>query len=135
TPTSTSPSSSARGSSPTGHPFRRTTLAAMRIAVVGHVEWVQFLRVARMPSPGEILHVDDYWEEPAGGGPGAAVQLAKLARSCAFFTALGDDELGHRALEELQGRGLDVHAAWREEPQRRAVTFIDSNGERSITIV
>jgi ribokinase len=107
----------------------------MRTAVVGHVEWVQFLRVEHMPSPGDILHVADYWEEPAGGGPGAAVQLAKLAGSCDFFTALGDDELGPRALDELGARGLTVHAVFRDEPQRRAVTFIDANGERSITII
>ena len=107
----------------------------MRTAVVGHVEWVQFLRVERMPSPGDIIHVEDYWEEPAGGGPGAAVQLLKLAGSCEFFTALGDDELGHRALEELRRLGLSMHTAWRDEPQRRAVTFIDAKGERSITII
>ena len=107
----------------------------MRTAVVGHVEWVQFLRVKRMPGPGDILHVEDYWEEPAGGGPGAAVQLLKLAGSCEFFTALGDDELGHRALEELRRLGLSVHIAWRDKPQRRAVTFIDAKGERSITII
>jgi ribokinase len=107
----------------------------MRAAVVGHVEWVQFLRVERMPASGDILHVLEYWEEPAGGGPGAAVQLAKLAGSCEFFTALGDDELGHRSLEELKKRGLGVHTAWRTEPQRRAVTFIDTRGERSISII
>jgi ribokinase len=120
------------GSMPRG---RRDTLAAVRAAVVGHVEWVQFLRVERMPAPGDILHVSDSWEEPAGGGPGAAVQLAKLAGSCDFFTALGEDELGHRALEELEARGITVHAAWRTEPQRRAVTFIDGQGERSISII
>jgi ribokinase len=107
----------------------------MRVAVVGHVEWVEFLRVGRMPAPGDILHVTDFWEEPAGGGPGAAVQLLKLAGSCHFYTALGDDELGHRSLEELERLGLTVHAAWRAEPQRRAVTFVDSRGERAITII
>ena len=107
----------------------------MRTAVVGHVEWVQFLRVERMPAPGDIVHVEESWEEPAGGGPGAAVQLAKLAGACSFFTALGDDELGHRALETLRAHGLEVHAAWRDEPQRRAVTFIDAAGERSISII
>ena len=64
----------------------------MRVAVVGHVEWVEFLRVEEMPAPGDIIHVSDFWEEPAGGGPGAAAQLRKLAGSCTFFTALGDDE-------------------------------------------
>jgi ribokinase len=107
----------------------------MRTAVVGHVEWVQFLRVERIPASGQIVHALDHWEEPAGGGPGAAVQLAKLAGSCDLFTALGEDDLGRRAAEELDARGLDVHAAWRSEPQRRAVTFIDEGGERAITIV
>jgi hypothetical protein len=27
----------------------------MRVAVVGHVEWVQFARVERVPEPGEIV--------------------------------------------------------------------------------
>jgi ribokinase len=108
----------------------------MRVAVVGHVEWVQFLRVEHMPAAGEILHALDHWEEPAGGGPGAAVQLAKLAGGAGlFFTALGDDALGHRSLDRLVEMGLTVHAVWRDEPQRRAVTFIDERGERSITIV
>ncbi|MFN2545333.1 MAG: PfkB family carbohydrate kinase [Actinomycetota bacterium] len=107
----------------------------MRLAVVGHVEWVQFLRVERMPSPGDIVHAVEAWEEPAGGGPGAGVQLAKLGGSCALFTALGDDDLGHRSEEELRLRGLEVHTVYRSEAQRRAVTFIDGRGERAITIV
>jgi ribokinase len=28
----------------------------MRIAVVGHVEWVEFARVEAVPRPGEIVH-------------------------------------------------------------------------------
>src|SRR5919204_539567 len=31
----------------------------MRVAVVGHVEWVQFARVERVPGPGEIVHALD----------------------------------------------------------------------------
>src|SRR6266540_3029314 len=106
----------------------------MRTAVVGHVEWVQFLRVDHLPVAGEIVRTTDAWEEPGGGGPVAAVQLLKLAGECAFFTALGDDELGHRALEELRGLGLDVHAVFRGA-QRRAVTHVDAAGERAITVV
>jgi ribokinase len=52
-----------------------------------------------------------------------------------FFTALGEDELGHRAFEELTALGLNLHAAWRDEPQRRAETFVDDRGERTITVV
>ena len=49
--------------------------------------------------------------------------------------ALGDDELGHRAFEQLSRQGVRVDAAWRPEPQRRAVCYIDSAGERTITLL
>jgi ribokinase len=51
----------------------------MRVAVVGHVEWVEFARVQELPRAGEIVHATETWAEAAGGGAVAAVQLAKLA--------------------------------------------------------
>ena len=50
----------------------------MRLAVVGHVEWVEFARVEHVPEPGDIVHALETWEEAAGGGAVAAVQLANL---------------------------------------------------------
>ncbi|HEX9122620.1 MAG TPA: PfkB family carbohydrate kinase [Actinomycetota bacterium] len=105
----------------------------MRAAVVGHVEWVEFARVERVPGRGEIEHASDWWEEPAGGGAVAAVQLAKLAGGCTFYTALGDDSVGRRAEEALERLGVRMEVAWRDTPTRRAVTFVDPGGERTIT--
>lgn len=110
-------------------------LAGMRTAVVGHVEWVTFAYVDLVPEPGEIVHADDVFEVPAGGGPVAAVQLLKLAGDCTLYTALGDDELGHRAHAELERLGLRVEAVFRDEPQRRAFTHVDGHGERTITVM
>lgn len=107
----------------------------MRLAVVGHVEWVEFVRVEHVPQPGEIVHALETWQEPAGGGAVAAVQLAKLNGSVSFFTALGDDELGRLAREELTELGVTVHAATLPEPQRRGYTYIDGHGERTITVI
>jgi ribokinase len=107
----------------------------VRAAVVGHVEWVEFARVDTVPAPGQIVHASEVWANPAGGGPVAAVQLAKLGGACTFFTALGDDELGHRARRELVALGLRVEAVYRAVAQRRAFTFIDRNGERTITVI
>jgi ribokinase len=107
----------------------------MRVAVVGHVEWIEFARVERVPEPGEIVHALEAWQEPGGGGAVAAVQLARLAGECLFLTALGDDELGHRAEHELEELGVRVEAAWRQEPQRRAFVHVDSNAERAITVI
>ena len=107
----------------------------MRLAVVGHVEWVEFVRVEHVPAPGDIVHALELWDEAAGGGAVAAVQLANLNGSVELFTALGDDELGRRAREELEGRGVTVHASAPAEPQRRAFTYVDGDGERTITVL
>jgi ribokinase len=132
------------------------------VAVVGHVEWVLFGRVQRLPSAGEVSHATGAFEEPAGGGAVAAVQLARLAGSCRLFTALGEDQAGHdsrRRLGELGVRVLDEPAAkptlepavepagaepapredWSREEvvpgadTRRAVTIVDEQRERTIT--
>lgn len=107
----------------------------MSFAVVGHVEWISFIHVAELPKAGQILPAQDFWEEVGGGGSVAAVQLAKLAGTAHFFTALGEDEVGRRCLHRLEQLGLQVHVAWRPEPQRRAVVFLDSAGERTITVI
>jgi ribokinase len=107
----------------------------VKLAVVGHVEWVEFARVEHVPRPGEIVHALETWEEPAGGGAVAAVQLANLDGGALLFTSLGDDERGRRARDELERRGVTVHAAQAAEPQRRAFTFVDGDGERTITVL
>ena len=107
----------------------------MRVAVVGHVEWAEFVRVARMPAPGEIVQARERWEGPGGGGAVAAAELARLAGEALFLTALGDDELGRRAAAELAAFGVRVAAAWRPEPTRRVFVHVDAAGERTITVI
>jgi ribokinase len=107
----------------------------VRAAVVGHVEWIDFGRVEHVPVAGEIVHVSESWMEPAGGGAVAAMQLCKLAGAATLYTALGDDEIGHRTKEGLEALGLRVDAIFRSEPQRRGFVHVDSAGERTITVI
>ncbi len=117
-------------------PALRDRLRSLRLAVVGHVEWAEFLRVPNILHGGEITHVTDRWEIPAGGGAVTAVQLARLAGHATLFTSLGDDDLGHRAADELKRLGLDVRAVFREgQPQRRVIVHLDPTGERTITVI
>lgn len=108
---------------------------AVRVAVVGHVEWLTFARVPHVPAPGEIAQATESWEDVGGSGAVAAVQLAKLAGQATFFTALGSDATGRRAAERLGELGVTVHAPFRDVPQRRAWVHLDDAGERTITTI
>src|SRR5579862_1779514 len=100
-------------------------------AVVGHVEWVQFCYADRLPAPGQGVEVTPIMELAAGGGTNVAVELADLAGGALLFTALGDDELGHRAAADLERHGVDAHVAWREQPTQRTLALMGVDGEKS----
>jgi ribokinase len=106
-----------------------------RTAVVGHVEWVDFIRVERLPHQGEVLHAAGAFSRAAGGGGVVAAVLADLGAEVEFFTALGRDPHGEAAAAQLAERGVRMHVAWRSEPTRRALTLLEAHGERSIVTI
>ncbi len=99
------------------------------------MEWVTFAQVARLPRQGEILTASSGWDDAAGGGGVAVVQLARLAGEAAFYTTLGDDANAGRVRERLESFGVRVYATERATPQRRAFTFLDADHERTITVI
>ncbi len=105
------------------------------MAVVGHVEWVQFIPVERFPRPGEVIHATAAFTRAAGGGGVVAGVLARLGAQVDFFCALGDDEAGRAAAAQLQELGVRLHVAWRAAPTRLAVTLLDERGERTIVTI
>jgi ribokinase len=104
-------------------------------AVVGHVEWIEFVEVDSVPMQGEIVSATSSWEEAGGGGSVAATQLSMLADTVLFFTALGAGDIGRRAKAELEERGIEVQASFVDAPQRRAITLVDDAAERTITTI
>ena len=111
-------------------------LPKLSLAVVGHIEWVEFLAVDRWPQPGLIIHAQQRLEEPAGAGAVIAVQLAQLlGRPVHFFTALGRDSVGEACVQRLKERGIEVHVAWRDGPTRRGISLVDGGGDRGITVI
>ena len=88
-----------------------------------------------VPPPGQIVQGDPVLSVPAGGGAVVARQIARLnGGRCEFFTALGEDELGHRAVRRLAELGLDVHAQ-HAGTTRRGWVHVDKDGERTITVI
>lgn len=107
----------------------------MRLAVVGHIEWVEFIPVQRLPRPGQVIHADGAIARAAGGGGVVAAVLADLGAEVDFYTALGEDANGRAAVEQLSRRGVRMRVAWRSEPTRSAVTLLEDGGERAIVTV
>lgn len=110
--------------------------ADLTLAVVGHLEWVTFLAVNELPSPGQISRAHRSLEEPAGAGAVVAVQLARLTgQKVAFFTALGRDEIGARSEARLRELGVTPIVAWRDQPTRRGISLVDRSSDRAITVI
>lgn len=103
-----------------------------RVAVVGHVEWVEFLRVARFPERGSVTAAQAAFAHAGGGAVVAAVVMSELGAEVDFFCALGRDANGEAAAAELSAAGVTVHAAWRDVPTRGVVTLLEPGGERTI---
>lgn len=103
-----------------------------RVAVVGHVEWVDFVTVPRFPPRGQVIHAEAGSARAGGGGAVAAGVLADLGAEVDFFCALGEDASGRAAQAQLEQRGVHMHVAWRDQPTRRAITLLETDGERTI---
>ena len=108
----------------------------MRLAVVGHIEWVEFVPVPRLPEGGDVIHAGEVFAKAAGGGGVVAGVFAELGAEVDFFTALGEDQNGHAAKEQLERKGIRMHVAWRSaQPTRRAFTLLEDGGERTIVTI
>ncbi len=108
----------------------------LKLAVVGHVEWMTFIKVKHFPKAGIISHALNSKELPGGGGAVAAIKMTELTQERVhFFKSLGNDDIGKKCYKFLKKRGLEVHVAWRDEPTRKGVSFVDSNTDRSITVI
>jgi ribokinase len=106
-----------------------------RVAVIGHVEWVEFVRLGDYPPRGGLKQASQVAEHAGGGAVVAAAVLASLGAEVEFFCALGDDERARRSERELIARGITVHAARRSQPSRFVFTMLDDGGERTIVTV
>ena len=109
--------------------------ALVKVAVVGHVEWIEFLRVEAVPQPGEIVGTQETWEEPAGGGGVAAVELARLAGAVVALLPPRRRRARQARADGARGASVRVLSAKSDEPQRRGFVYIDEVGERTITVI
>src|SRR5689334_15427307 len=106
----------------------------LRVAVIGHVEHVTLGRVAALPGPGDIAHLQDPRSFPGGGGGVAFFQLTRSPAEVFLYTALGHDEAAAQVEAALATSGGCIHAARRAQPHTRDVVLVTPSGERTIVV-
>ena len=111
--------------------------AVSGLAVVGHVEWVDFLVSARLPRPGEISPRP---LRPRGAGrrrgDGAPTRCARSPARARSYCAVGDDQRGRPDRRRAaRRRPRRPRRGARRRPQRRVVTYLTDDGERTITVL
>ena len=104
----------------------------MRAAVVGHVEWLEFVPVEAVPDPGRsstppIVGASGRRRLRRGSAARAARRLRRL------LYRVGTTSRGP-ARAELEGRGITVHATAVEALSAR-LHVVDDAGERTITTI
>jgi ribokinase len=104
----------------------------LRLAVVGHVEWVTHTDAPFIPAAGEIVHLSDPLQQPAGGGAVTAAALVRMGAQVSFFTAAAPDV---PVVESLEALGVRVLAAPRPAPHTRCLVMRDPSGERTICVI
>ena len=106
------------------------------ITVVGSINLDLVARVRYLPRPGETLTDAELAKVPGGKGANQAVAAARLGAETRFVGAVGDDEFGTRALQELRASGVDLSRVQVVDAATGiALILVDDEGENQIVVV
>ena len=105
------------------------------VVVVGSANMDLVMRVPHLPAPGETVIGGRFSEAPGGKGANQAAAAARLGARTWFVGAIGDDDLGRRTREDLEGAGVDCSLlAVSTEPTGVAQIWLDEHGENAIAV-
>jgi len=107
-----------------------------RVLVVGAVNVDMVVAASRLPGPGETVVGGGVQRFGGGKGANAAVAAARAGARVALIGAVGGDDLGAGALDELRAEGVDVTGVAVLEGAATGVALIvvDEVGENQIAV-
>lgn len=117
-------------------PRPATAPPAGRIVVVGSINVDLVVRVATLPRPGETVLGGRFASVPGGKGANQAVAAARAGGHTTFVARVGDDSMGHAAIEAFRGEGIetDFITVTPHAPTGVALILVDAVGENSIAV-
>lgn len=105
------------------------------ITVFGSINVDLVCRVRKSPLPGETVLGSDYALIPGGKGANQALAARRAGAEVRMVGAIGDDDIGKVALDELAPAGVDLGAvARRRGTTGVAIITVDERGENAIVV-
>ena len=107
-----------------------------RVVVLGSSNTDMTVRLPRLPVRGETILGGEFLNGPGGKGANQAVASRRAGADVLFLTAVGDDDLGRRALDGYRREGIDITHA-RIIPgvaSGVALIFVGDGGENMIGV-
>jgi ribokinase len=105
------------------------------ITVFGSINVDLVCRVRKSPMPGETVLGSDYALIPGGKGANQALAAARAGARVRMVGAIGDDDIGKVALNELGPAGVDLGTVLRRSGTTGvAIITVDDHGENTIVV-
>jgi ribokinase len=94
------------------------------------------VRLPRLPAPGQTVLGSSFATTPGGKGANQAVAARRAGGEVVFITAVGDDDLGKKAIELYRRQGIDVSHArvYDGVSSGVALIFVGDDGENMIGV-
>ena len=114
-----------------------TRMASRRVFVVGSVNRDILVRTPRHPLPGETVTGSQLDTGLGGKGLNQAIAAARAGADIVMVGAVGDDDAGRDAREQLRSDGIDIDRLLVRSGTHTgyAVVTVDDAGENSIVVV
>jgi ribokinase len=107
-----------------------------RVVVAGSINVDLIVGVARLPRPGETVLGGRLVQQNGGKSANQAMAASRVGARVTMLGAVGDDDLGRRALAGLEGAGVDISAC-RVLPGEHtgvALIIVDTDAENQIAV-
>lgn len=105
------------------------------MVVVGAINVDLVIRTPRLPGPGETVVGPAVQQFGGGKGANAAVAAARNGAVVRLVGAVGADDLGTAAIEQLRGDGVDITNVRRLDTSTgTAFIVVDDHGENQIAV-
>jgi ribokinase len=104
------------------------------VVVIGGANTDFLVQGNRLPSPGETVECDSFYEGAGGKGLNQAVAVARLGGRVALIARVGRDARGDSLLTTMEGEGIAGHYVARDPDRSTGVALIivGQRGEKQI---